>query len=93
MVRIPPTARSVIIEAPSAVADRRTGAPCSPRWSVSSGSQNPTVTAPCGEASSVTATASSPISRPNDPAGSALVAEAPMNTGPLSAAPDASRRR
>ncbi len=73
-------ARSVTRSAAAAIAERRTGAPFSPRRSVSSGSQNATVTAPCGDASSVTAVAGAPISRAKCPAGSADVADAPMNT-------------
>jgi hypothetical protein len=65
----------------SATAVRRCLAPFSPRVSVSAGSQNATVVAPCGEPSSDTALTGAPMSRAKEASGSEAVAEAAMNTG------------
>ncbi len=54
-VRAPSTTRSASSRAASAPAERRTGAPCSPRNAVSGGSHSANVVAPRGEPSSVTA--------------------------------------
>ena len=65
----------------SAMTVRRVGAPFSPCSSVSGGSHRAMVTEPLGEKSLVTSLAGAPMSLEKDAAGSALVAEAPMNTG------------
>src|SRR5690606_20765870 len=62
-VRTSPLTRSASRSAASAVAPRRTGAPCSPVNSVSGGSHSANAVAPRGEAASVTALASAPVSR------------------------------
>ena len=63
------TTRSASSRAASAPADRRTGAPCSPRAPVSGGSQSAKAVAPRGEASSVTSSTGTPVSRLADSAG------------------------
>ena len=65
----------------SAMTVRRLGAPFSPFTPVSCGSQNATVVEPCGELSVSIAAAGAPMSLPNEVAGAADVAEAPMKTG------------
>ncbi len=80
--RAPSTTRSARIRDVSAPAERRTGAPFSPVSSSSSGgSQSATVRAPRGDASSVTASQGTPVSREANEAGEAVVAEASTNTG------------
>ena len=82
-VRAPAATTRAMMSAASALALRRTGAPCSPSWpSTKPGSHNAMVRAPAGEPSSVTvATFSRPVSRRACAAGSVLVAEARMRVG------------
>ena len=81
MVRTWSAIRSVRIDALSAMAVRRSGAPFSPVRSDRGGSHSPITSSPEAEKSRVTADTSAPMSRPKDSSGSELVAEAPMNTG------------
>ncbi len=69
--------RSAVCE----VAVRRSLAPASPRASVSGGSHSAKASGPRGEPSSVTASASSPVSSRAHAAGEPTVAEASTKTG------------
>ncbi len=80
-VRTPSATRSASRSAISAVAERRTGAPCSPSSEVNGGSQSASATWPRGDPSSVTASTSSPVSRVAETAGSATVADASTKVG------------
>ena len=64
-----------------AVAVRRSRAPVSPRASVSGGSHSAKASGPRGEPSSVTSSASSPVSRRAQTPGAPTVAEASTKTG------------
>ena len=82
-VRAPSATNSAIIRAASAPAERRTGAPFSPRMSSrSSGSQSAMVREPCGEPSWVTSATGRPISSAAVAPGDAVVALAKMTVGP-----------
>src|SRR5690606_6848216 len=80
-VRTSASTRSASRSAASAVAVRRMEAPFSPRSSVSGGSHRAKVVDPLGEASSVTSSTSSPVSRLANAPGSLAVAEASRKTG------------
>ena len=70
-MRAPSTTRSASRSPVSAVAERRTGAPCSPAYDgISGGSHSANSVAPRGEASSDTLTTGRPVSRPADTSGS-----------------------
>ena len=64
-----------------AVAVRRSRAPASPRASVSGGSHSANASGPRGDPSSVTSSASSPVSSRAQAPGAPTVAEASTNTG------------
>ncbi len=64
-----------------AVAVRRSRTPASPRASVSGGSHNANASGPRGEPSSMTSSASSPVSSRAQAPGAPTVAEASTNTG------------
>ena len=64
------------------MADRRTGAPCSPAYEgISGGSHSANSVAPRGEASSETLMTGRPVSRSADTSGSLEVADASTNVG------------
>ena len=74
-VRAPCATRSANIRAASAPAERRTGAPFSPRRSVrNAGSHNAIVRAPCGDPSTTTSSTGRPISSAAVAPGAAVVA-------------------
>ncbi len=65
-----------------AVAVRRSRDPVSPRASVSGGSHSANASGPRGDPSSVTSSASSPVSSRAQASGEPMVADASTNTGP-----------